>query len=127
MRPLVLRNEEPPDDTVVVVRGGEMRSDFVRRTADRAHRETGMFLVSVFGVIDVDLDTLCRTEPDLVRYGMIRTSTCGQLRLAGFALIATLHRPHFDLVLPDLDDGTLDRLEDAFDAPRRNPARAEGS
>jgi hypothetical protein len=36
MNPLVLRDELPPDDTVVVVRGGEMNSEFVRRTAKRS-------------------------------------------------------------------------------------------
>jgi hypothetical protein len=34
-----------------------------------------------------------------------------ELRSLGFALIPTLDRPHFDVVLPDLDDTTLDRLE----------------
>jgi hypothetical protein len=44
-------------------------------------------------------------------------------RSLGFALIPTLDRPHFDVVLPDLDDATLDRLELGFDVPIPNPAR----
>lgn len=71
MTSIELRDEEPPDDAVVVVRGGEMNSAFVRRLAQ---------------------------DP-------------------------TLARPHFDVLLPDLADGTLDRLELAFDQPIRNPAR----
>ena len=48
MNPLVLRDELPPDDTVVVVRGGEMNSEFVRRTATRSFEEFGIWAVSVF-------------------------------------------------------------------------------
>ena len=45
MKELVLREELPPDDVVVVVRGGEMNSDFVRRTATRSYEEVGVFTV----------------------------------------------------------------------------------
>jgi hypothetical protein len=34
-----------------------------------------------------------------------------------------LARPHYDVVLPDLAEATLGRLERAFDAPVPNPAR----
>lgn len=33
MNPLILRDEQPPDDTVVVVRGGEMNSEPVKLSA----------------------------------------------------------------------------------------------
>lgn len=39
------------------------------------------------------------------------------------ALLPTLARPHFDVLLPDLDDETLDRLELGFDNAIPNPAR----
>ena len=52
MRPIVVRDEEPPDDTVVVVRGGEMNGDTVRRTASDAFDEFGIYTVSVFLALD---------------------------------------------------------------------------
>jgi hypothetical protein len=42
---------------------------------------------------------------------------------AGFVLLATLARPHYDVVVPDLDDDTLGRLDAGFDAAVRNPGR----
>jgi hypothetical protein len=59
----------------------------------------------------------------LLRYGKVRLSTVGRLRAAGFALLPTLRRPHYDVVLPDITDLTLDRLDGAFDAPIPNPGR----
>lgn len=46
----------------------------------------------------------------------------GRVRAAGFALLPTLDRPHYDVVLPDLRDRTLERQESAFDEPQANPA-----
>lgn len=126
MKPLVLRNEEPPDDTVVVVRGGEMKSAFVRETARDSFEEFGFHAVSVFLALDDPVDRLCSSEPYLARYGQVRLTDVGRLRLAGFALLPTLDRPHYDVVLPDLSDATLERLEGSFDEPIRNPARGQG-
>lgn len=124
MNPIVLRTEEPPEDTVVVIRGGEMTGDFVRRTATAAHEELGIFAVSVFLTLDLPVEELCALEPFLVRYGKVRMSAVGRLRAGGFALIPTLDRPHYDIVLPDLADPTLLRLDGCFDATRKNPGRA---
>lgn len=123
MEPLLLRDEEPPDDVVVVVRGGEMNSAYVRKAAISSHDEFGIYGISVFAALEVDAMTLCRSEPGLAGYGKVRLSTAGRLRALGFVLLPTLDRPHFDVVLPDLDDDTLDRLELGFDNPIPNPAR----
>ena len=111
MRPIVVRDDDAPDDAIVVVRGGEMNSDVVRRTATDAHNEYGIYTLSVFLALDSTVDELCRFRPELQRYGKVRMSTVGRLRTLGFALIPTIDRPHFDIVLPDLTDATLDRLE----------------
>lgn len=123
MKELLLRDELPPDDVVVVVRGGEMNSDFVRRTATRSYEEVGVFTVSVFLSPEDAVEELCRSVEDLERYGKVRLSTVGRLRFLGFALLPTLDAPHFDVLLPDLETGTLDRLELGFDPPVPNPAR----
>ncbi len=112
----------PPEDGVVVVRGGEMNSDFVVKTASRSFDEIGLWTLSVF-ITDGSLLDLCRSVVELERYGKVRLSTVGRLRLLGFAVIPTLRSPHYDIVLPDLDEPTLDRLELAFDTPIPNPAR----
>ena len=124
MRPIVVRDEEAPDDVVVVVRGGEMNGDTVRRTATDAFDEFGIYTVSVFLALDATVDELCQDRPELQRYGKVRLTTAGRLRTLGFALVPTLDRPHYDVVLPDLADATLDRLELGFDRPIPNPARS---
>jgi hypothetical protein len=63
LEPIVLRDEEPPEDAVVVVRGGEMRSDHLRRTATRAYQEVGLYLVSVFAAIEDDVETSAGGNP----------------------------------------------------------------
>jgi hypothetical protein len=122
MRTIELRDEMPPDDGVVVVRGGQMNSEFVIRTASRTFDEIGLWTVSVFITAGSVLE-LCRSVVELERYGKVRLSNVGRLRSLGFVLIPTLNFPHFDVVLPDLDGSTLDRLELAFDVPIPNPAR----
>lgn len=100
-----------------------MASEYVRRTARDAFEETGVYSLSVYLALDVPVDQLCRGEPFLARYGKVRFSTAGRLRHAGFVLLATLARPHYDVVLPDTNDGTLLRIERCFDAPVVNPGR----
>lgn len=121
MEPLVLRDEEPLDDVVVVVRGGEMASDFVRRSAQNAYDEVGIYALSVFCALDDPPEVLCGAEPFLARYRKVRMSRVGRLRSEGFPLIPTLGRPHYDIVLPDLSPQTLARLDAAFDDAIDNP------
>jgi hypothetical protein len=125
VRLLSLRGEEPPDDAIVVVRAGAhgLTDETLRRTATAAHDEFGFYGVSVFLALDVSVDELCAQNDFLRRYSMIQESTAGRLRLAGFALLATEARPHFDVVLPSLDDDVLSRLRTCFDGPRPNPGR----
>ena len=123
MRPVVLRDDEPPDDAVVVIRGGEMVSEFVRRSAERNHQEFGFFGVSVYLAEGVTVEVLCATVSQLTRYAKVRLSTAGRLRSRGFELAPTLERPHFDVMLPDLSDATLSRLNECFDRPVPNPGR----
>lgn len=123
MEPIVLRDEDPPEDVVVVVRGGAMESAYLRRTALDAYDEVGLYTVSVFLALDDSVEALCAREPYLLRYGKVRLSTVGALRAAGFAVIPTLARPHYDVVLPDVTAPTLSRLEGCFEPPVPNPAR----
>jgi hypothetical protein len=75
-RPVHLRGEEPPDDAVLVVRGG------------------------------------------------LHGLTHETVRQAGFALLSTGSPLHFDIVLADVSDETVDRLSECFAPDQPNPARA---
>lgn len=125
MKFVVLRGEEPPTDTVVVVRGGMNGLDpaTIARTATRSLDAMGFLGVSVFLALDQTLAELCGSLDELVRYRQVRVSTVAAVRAAGFAFLATGDRPHFDIVLPDIDARTLARLDGAFDPPVPNPGR----
>ncbi len=121
-RPLPLRPEQPPDDTAVVVRAGVMSPDNVTRAAERTFALYAVYGVSVEGVIDTTVQDACRRDR-IVGYRQVRLSTFGRVREAGFALLATFDHPHFTLVLADLSELTLARLDRCFDEPIPNLGR----
>ena len=92
-----------------------MKSEFVRSSAQDAFFDFGVFTVSVALSLDLSVEQLCASDRRIARYGKVRLSTVGRLHQLGFALLPTLDRPHYDVVLADLEDATLDRLELAFD------------
>lgn len=124
-RPLSLRSEQPPDDARLVLRAGVMSSDSVRRAAERTFDLCAVHGISVEGVLDTTVQEACRSER-VVGYWKVRLSTFGRVRGAGFALLATFDRPHFTLVLADLSELTLTRLDRCFDDPIPNPGREPG-
>ena len=126
MKLVALRGEEPPDDAVVVVRGGanSLRSDVVERSAERNQVALGFFGLSVFLAPPDQGADMCRSVDEISRYGQVRRSTVGRLHAAGFAVIATGDAPHFDIVLPDVIGRTIERLASCFDAAEPNPGRA---
>ena len=125
MKVVLLRGEDPPADAVVVVRGGMNGLDpaTVTRTASRSRDAMGFLGVSVFLALDQTVGELCSSLDELARYRQVRMSTVGVVRAAGFAFLATGDRPHFDIVLPDLEVATLVRLDSAFAPPEPNPGR----
>ena len=56
-------------------------------------------------------------------FDAVRVRLIGRVREAGFALLATFDHPHFTLVLADLSELTLARLDRCFDKPITNPGR----
>lgn len=104
---------------------GVMAPDSIRRTAADSFDDFGAYLVSVEAVLEGTVDETCHRSPRIGdRYGKVRLSTAGRLRAAGFVLLATFDRPHFDIALPDLSDDTVKRLDECFDQPIPNPGRA---
>ncbi len=121
-RPLPLRPEVPPDSASVVLRAGVMSADNVARAAERTFALYAVHGISVEGVIDSTVQEACRGER-IASYRRVRLSTFGRVREAGFALLATFDHPHFTLVLADLSELTLARLDHCFDDPIPNPGR----
>lgn len=104
----------------VVIRAGVMSPDNVRRSAERTFDLYAVHGISVEAVIDITVQEACAGDR-LAAYRRVRLSTFGRVRSAGFAVLATFGQPHFTLVLPDLSELTLARLDRAFDEPIPNP------
>lgn len=122
-RRLPLRQDLPPDDGCVVVRAGVMGAANVARAAQRTFAVYGLLGLSVEGVIGATVREACRSDR-VAAYRRVRLSTFGRVRGAGFALLATFDAPHFTLVLPDLSELSLERLDRCFDPPIPNPGRS---
>ena len=124
MQPPDLRGEEPPDDAVVVIRGGlhSLDAEKVIAVCEDSFDDFGFYGLSVFAALDGDVEALCLALERFRSPGTIWVATCGRLRAAGFSLAATDASPHFDVVLPALDRSTVDAVRACFEA-RNNPAR----
>jgi len=103
-----VRHEALPDDALVVVRGGLLDKRRLRRDAGLAFRRFGEHGISVLAVADeTALDLVARTI--LVRESVLTLMRVGAIRGAGLEVRPTFRRPHFTVMLPDLD-ADLDRL-----------------
>lgn len=126
LRPL-LRDEEPPGEGVVVVRGGPNSIERLLQHAQRTHDAytldgEPLWGVSVFCAIDDvgpgSLDALLRR---FASYRVVHLPTVSDVTVAGFDVLPSFRRPHFTVRLDDADDPTLSRLLDALGPARPNP------
>lgn len=62
-------------------------------------------------------------ESIVVRAGVMSVDNLTRAAERTFALLATFDHPHFTLVLADLSELTLARLDRCFDKPIPNPGR----
>jgi hypothetical protein len=106
-----------------VVRGGLAAADSIRRSAEVSHALDGFYGVSVYLAFDLTLEELVRRVPELSpeRYKQLRTTTVRQIQQADFELLASGVWPHYDVVLADLGDETVERLRACFGPPFANP------
>ncbi|WP_334173652.1 hypothetical protein [Sinomonas sp.] len=120
----LLRHEAPPDDLLLLVRGGiNGLSDVVldRSVAD-CWEEHGFFGVSVFAAPGDDLIALSRTNPAIALRRQLRTARVGPLRQAKFEVAATFTRPgHYSIVLPEATTAVFESLRSCFSEPIDNP------
>lgn len=122
--PPSLRDEQPPDDAAVVIRGGLHSLDVerVRETCLDSMADSGFYGLSVFAALDGDVRALCLRIERLRSPGIIWVAECGELRRRGLQLLPTDAAPHYDVVLPDLDPGTIEGVIACFES-RPNPAK----
>lgn len=120
----IIRSQAPPDDTLLVVRGGErsLEDAVLDRTVGDCWDAHGFFGLSVFAdASSGDIVKLAQRTP-LARRRLIRTALAGNLRQSGFEVVATFKNPyHFSIVLPDATAATFSELRRRFSEPTLNP------
>jgi hypothetical protein len=121
-----LRDERPPDDSIIVVRGGP---DTLAKLAVHARRTHDAYVldgeplwgISVYCALDDvgpgSLDGLLRR---FATYRVVYLPRTGQLRRAGFQLLPSFGRPHYTVRLEDGDQAELARLHDALGPTEAN-------
>lgn len=120
----LLRDESPPDDLLLVVRGGTHSLDdpTLERSTSDCWEQHGFFGVSVFAAPADDLVVLSRAHLAIRRRRQVRTARCGTLRAAGFEVAPTFGNPaHYSVVLTDATLERFERLRSCFSAPFDNP------
>lgn len=105
-----IRNEAPPREATVIIRGGPDAADKLVTHAERVRRAyvldgQPVLGISVFAALDdigpASLDGLLAAK--LATYRVIHQTPLGDLLDAGFAVLPTFGRPHMTVVLHDLD------------------------
>ncbi len=104
MKGFRLRHEEAPDATLVVIRGGPLDEDAIRRDARIAFLRFGEYGVSVLAAPDEEGLRKVASGP-LRLYEQLTVTTAGAVRRVGLELRPTFRRPHFTIIFPTLDDG----------------------
>lgn len=114
-----VRRETLPDDALVVVRGGTLEVERLRRDAAMTFARFGEYGVSVLAVPDAAaLDTIARTT--LVKESVLTLMTAGAIRAIELELRPTFRRPHYTVMLADLDADPL-RLIACENVVQENP------
>ena len=121
-----LRDERPPDDATVVIRGGP---DTLAKLAMHARRTHDAYVldgeplwgISVYCALDdvgpASLDGLLRR---FASYRAVHLPRAGQLRGAGLPLLPSFGRPHYTIRLDGDDQAALNRLLDALGSTEAN-------
>lgn len=121
----VLRDEAPPDDLLLVVRGGVTTlsdAHLANQVGDCWDRH-GFFGVSVFGAFGDDLTAVSEAVRAIRVRPLVRVARCRVLRAAAFEVLPTFTNPwHFSVILPDATPATFQSLRDCFGNPVANPA-----
>jgi hypothetical protein len=104
----LIRADEPPADAVVVIRGGPIA---VAKIVEHAHRQQAVFTYRGEPMIAISVDLTIEgwTVERILRERMwsrssYATTTVGELRAAGYELVATSSAPHYSVILPSASE-----------------------
>jgi hypothetical protein len=123
---LRVRDERPPLDASVVLRGGPDTPSLLRSHSLRLNRLYTLDAAPVFGVsVFVAHSDIGPTSERAIlsrklhSYPSIYRTTVGQLLAQGFAVLPTFAAPHYTALIPNLD--AVAELAAAFGKLVRNP------
>ena len=119
----VLRAEPPPDDLLLVVRGGArtLSDTHLANQVGDCWARYQFFGVSVFGALDDDLGVVSASVRAIRIRPVVRVARCAALRAAGFEVMPTFSNPwHFSVVLSDATPATFELLRRCFGEPVSN-------
>lgn len=117
-----------PDDAIVV-RGGTMKLSDLRKTAEVCHAKQGIWGISVRSSPDAYAVDLAAD----IRHEVIRQSTAGQVREAGFEIYPSGSKPNHCTIVLDPPGGgkpsdeELQRLVRAFGGVQDRPGTTDYS
>jgi hypothetical protein len=120
-----LRDEDAPDDAVVLLRGGPMVVEKLvehafRQMRDFSWQDQPMASISVDGMVGGWTEELLLRERLWSRSNFAR-ATVGAVRAAGFVVLPTHDVPHFDVVLAEASSDEAARLLAVFGPAVNNP------
>jgi hypothetical protein len=122
-----------PDDAIVI-RGGLMKRDSLRISAEAHEAENpGAYALSFWSWPGLTAEEIARrVGPENLPHKMLRKYSAGQLRNMAMSdgrpleLVPTDEDGHYDVILPPPPtDDDLDLFDHEFDPPEPNPARTE--
>ncbi len=119
MNGLRLRREPRADDSLVLLRGGLLDEETLRRDARMTMARFGEYGVSVLAAPDEAAFDRLAAGP-LRAYAQLTLMTAGAVRGTGVELRPTFRQPHYTVVFADLDRDVA-RLAACENAVRTNP------
>jgi hypothetical protein len=125
-----IRIEDPPDEAVVVIRGGPIAAEKIveharRQAREYSYRDAPMFSISVSLTVG-SWDVSALLAGPLASRSTFAVSTAGSVRGAGFVLLPTYEAPHYDLLLADGEYREAEALLSLFGSPEPNPFKRRG-
>lgn len=122
-----IRDEGPPDDLVVVVRGGPIS---VEKFVEHVRRGRGRYSYGGQPLVSISVDAAVAgwtleaiLQERLWSRTSYATTTVGDLRRHGYVLLPTFGVPHFDLLIPEATDEAASTLLSVFGPTQRNTYR----
>ena len=123
-----MRIEVPPDDAVVVVRGGPIAAHKVvehalRQAREYTYRGSPMFSISVSLTVD-GWDLAGLLAGPLSSRSIFAVASAAAVRHAGFELLPTYDAPHYDLLLASGEYREAEALLALFSTGEPNPFKS---